>query len=67
MVFIITKKMPMIMAACIPCLAQATNTGGIAASVMPMYGINPSIKVKSPQKIAKFMSKTRRIAETPTP
>ena len=67
MVLRITKKSPMIIAPCIPNLDQAIKTGGIAAIIIPKYGINPKKNVNNPHSNAKLMSKTKSINETLIP
>lgn len=57
----------MTIAAPIPYLAHATRTGGIAAIIIPIYGMKPRANVNNPHKTAKLMSKINRIAETPIP
>jgi len=48
-------------------LDQATSTGGIAAIIIPIYGINPSTNVNNPHSIAKLISNTKSMAETAIP
>jgi hypothetical protein len=45
---IVIKNSPIIIAPWIPYLDQATNTGGIAAIIMPIYGMNSRKNVNNP-------------------